>query len=43
MVPKALRRAVWATYVAGQEVTKTPSAEYLKAARAAINAVEEQL
>lgn len=41
MVPKALQQAVWANYAAGQEITKTPSAEYLKAAQAAISAVQK--
>ena len=39
MVPKALQRAVWATYRPGQERTKDPSPEYLDAAGAAIDAV----
>lgn len=38
-VQHGLQRAVWATYRPGQEVDKRPSAEYLEAARAAINAV----
>lgn len=41
MVPKTLQTRVWATYVPGQEITKIPSAEYLDAAMAAINAVAE--
>jgi len=39
LVPVRLRRAVWREYVPGQEVTKTPTAAYLEAARAAIAAV----
>lgn len=39
MVPIALRRRVWAEYVPGQELRKDPSAAYLKAAQAAIDAV----
>lgn len=39
MVPHGLQRAVWATYRPGQEIDKCPSADYLKAARAAIEAV----
>lgn len=31
-LPKPLRDRIWATYRRGQEVTKTPSAEYMKAA-----------
>lgn len=42
MVPKSLQDAVWATYVAGQEVRKDPTREYLVAARNAINAVAEK-
>lgn len=38
-VPKPLQQAVWAHYRSGQEEDKNPSADYLKAARAAINAV----
>lgn len=33
MLPKRLRDRIWATYVPGQEITKTPSAEYLEAAK----------
>lgn len=31
-LPKPLRDAIWKTYVPGQEVTKTPSRQYLAAA-----------
>lgn len=31
-LPAALRAKVWATYRPGQEITLTPSAEYLKVA-----------
>ena len=41
MVPSHMRNAVWATYVPGQEVTKTPTLDYLEAAMAAINAVAD--
>lgn len=33
-LPKFLRDWIWATYVPGQEITKTPSDEYLEAADA---------
>ena len=33
-LPKYLRDRIWATYRPGQEITKTPSREYLEAARA---------
>lgn len=33
-LPKRLRDEIWRTYRPGQEITKTPSAEYLSAARA---------
>lgn len=32
MLPKYLRDEVWRTYVPGQEITKTPSREYLDVA-----------
>jgi hypothetical protein len=32
-LPRDLRARIWATYRRGQEVTKTPSPEYLAAAR----------
>lgn len=34
-LPKHIRDDIWATYRPGQEVTKTPSAEYISAAKAA--------
>lgn len=36
MLPKRLQNAIWNTYVPGQERTKTPSVEYLTAAKEAI-------
>lgn len=39
MVPRELQQRVWATYVAGQERTKSPSRAWLDAAKAAIQAV----
>jgi len=39
MVPRALQRRVWALYRPGQEITKTPTPEYLEAARDAVEAV----
>ena len=39
MVPKALQAEVWRTYRPGQEIDKDPSAEYMVAQRAAIDAV----
>lgn len=32
-LPKDLRRKVWTAYVPGQEVTKTPSREYIEVAK----------
>lgn len=32
-LPKALRDKIWATYKPGQEITKDPSLEYIKAAK----------
>lgn len=37
-VPKHLQNRVWKTYRRGQEVDKNPSAEYVAAAKAAIDA-----
>lgn len=31
-LPKRLRDKIWSTYQAGQEITKTPSKEYLETA-----------
>jgi len=33
MLPKYLRDKVWRAYVRGQEITKTPSAEYIAVAK----------
>ena len=44
-LPLRLRRKIWATYVPGQEITKTPSSEYMEAAlevQAWIAAVENR-
>ena len=38
-VPPDLQRRLWAAYRPGQERTKSPSREYVAAARACINAV----
>ena len=40
-LPKELRSRIWATYRPGQEVTKTPSKEYIEAAKAVQNWIEE--
>jgi hypothetical protein len=40
-LPKALRDRIWDTYEIGQEVTMTPSAEYLAAAHAVQLWIEE--
>ncbi len=34
-LPKPIRDAIWRAYEPGQEITKSPSAAYLEAARAA--------
>lgn len=39
MVPRELQRRVWATYRPGQCDDKSPSAPWMKAANAAIDAV----
>lgn len=33
VLPKSLRDRVWAAYVPGQEISKTPSARYIQVAR----------
>ncbi|TCS35832.1 hypothetical protein EDC30_109131 [Paucimonas lemoignei] len=43
MVPKDLQRDVWRHYRPGQCNDKNPSAAYLGAARAAIQAVQDKL
>lgn len=35
-LPMKLRNAIWFAYKPGQEITKTPSKEYVKAARAVL-------
>lgn len=35
MLPKEIRDAIWAAYQPGQEVTKTPSREYVRVGRLA--------
>lgn len=42
MVPRHLQNEVWRTCKVGQEVTKNPSAEYVIAQQAAIEAVAER-
>lgn len=41
-VPKKLQAEIWRTYRPGQEVDKKPSAEYLVAQHAAVQAVAEK-
>ena len=41
-LPKQLRDRIWATYRRGQEVTKTPSAEYIEAALAVQQWIREK-
>lgn len=41
-VPANIRREIWRHYRAGQEVYKTPSPEWLEAARRAQEAVEKR-
>jgi hypothetical protein len=36
MVPKILQRQVWANYVPGQEISKTPTSQYLDVTKRAI-------
>ena len=39
MVDPKIQKAVWATYVPGQEITKTPTRAYMLAQRSAVWAV----
>jgi hypothetical protein len=41
MTPKHLQKEIWRTYRRGQEIDKQPSAEYMEAQRAAIEAVAQ--
>lgn len=41
-LPLTLRNRIWATYVPGQEVTKTPSAAYTAAAKDAQQWIAER-
>jgi hypothetical protein len=42
MLPRAKQRALWAVYVPGQEVSKTPTRAYLAVARSLIDYVERE-
>lgn len=42
MVPRTLQGRIWDTYVPGQEITKTPSHEYIAVAFEAIEAVAKK-
>lgn len=41
LLPACIRRRIWATYVEGQEITKTPSRAYIEAAQAAQEWIQE--
>jgi hypothetical protein len=41
-LPKDIRDRIWATYQPGQEVSKTPSRQYIEAARAAQDWIKAQ-
>ena len=41
-LPKRLRDGIWATYIPGQEITKTPTTEYIDAAKAVQAWIAEQ-
>jgi len=41
-LPKRLRDKIWATYVPGQEITKTPSDGYLAAAHEVQEWIKQQ-
>ncbi len=42
MVPRPLQNEIWRTYRPGQEISKTPSDEYLVAFDNAVNAVAQK-
>lgn len=42
MVPRRLQTLIWARYVPGQEITKTPTAAYLEVMKQAIDAVADR-
>jgi predicted DNA-binding protein (MmcQ/YjbR family) len=42
MIPENLRKRVWNTYVPGQEITKTPTLEYLEVTRECIELVAKK-
>lgn len=39
MVPRTIQRQIWNEYVPGQEITKTPTAQYVYVMKEAIDAV----
>ena len=41
-LPKRLRDEIWRTYVPGQEITKTPSPEYIMVAQAVQEWIRDQ-
>jgi hypothetical protein len=41
-LPARIRRNIWAAYRPGQEISKTPSAEYIAAAREAQDWIREE-
>lgn len=43
MLPKHIRNRIWATYRPGQEITKTPSKEYIEAAEEAQEWIHERM
>jgi hypothetical protein len=42
-LPLKLRNAIWSNYVPGQEITKTPTKEYLVAADEVQKWIKEQI
>ncbi len=41
-LPADIRAAIWAAYVPGQEITKTPSNSYIEAAKVAEHWIKER-
>jgi hypothetical protein len=42
-LPKTIRDAIWRAYRPGQEIRKDPSSEYIKAAKAAQDWINQQV
>lgn len=43
MLPRSTRDLIWEHYTPGQEITKTPSPEYIEVAQAAVDWLAEKM